>query len=128
MSLDLSSSPLSTSLTGFPILDAGPLATSAITNKSTDEVVADVKSFGEPDQDSQPGALKRVQSDAMLNAAEDGSKILRSSRKGSSDDDYLEEVLTRLGCETVLDCSSTDEDEVKKVCFRPSTLNFFVNT
>ncbi|XP_024391254.1 uncharacterized protein [Physcomitrium patens] len=114
MSLDLSSSPLSTSLTGFPILDAGPLATSAITNKSTDEVVADVKSFGEPDQDSQPGALKRVQSDAMLNAAEDGSKILRSSRKGSSDDDYLEEVLTRLGCETVLDCSSTDEDEVKK--------------
>ncbi|XP_024373820.1 uncharacterized protein [Physcomitrium patens] len=114
MSLDLSSSPLSTNLTSLPSLDTGPLAISAITNDSSDKVVADVKSFGATDQNAQPGTLKRVQSDAMLIAADDASGILASSRRSSSDDDYLEEVLTRLGCEALLEFSFTDEDGVKK--------------
>lgn len=114
MSLDLSTSPRSTSLTGLPSLETSPLAVSAITDDSTNEVVADVKSFENTDHDVNAGKLKRVQSDAMLNAAEEASKVLGSSRR-SSDDDYLEEVLTRLGCATALDCSFTDEDAVKKV-------------
>jgi len=116
MSLDLSTSSISTSLAGLPSLETGPLAISAITDGSNDEVVADVKSFEDTDKNVKPGTLKRVQSDAMLNAAEEASKALGSSRRSSSDDDYLEEVLTRLGCATVLDCSFTDDDAIKKVC------------
>lgn len=125
MSLDLSSSPLSTNLTSLPSLDTGPLAISAITNDSSDKVVADVKSFGATDQNAQPGTLKRVQSDAMLIAADDASGILASSRRSSSDDDYLEEVLTRLGCEALLDFSFTDEDGVKKVCVFSTCATFY---
>ncbi|KAG0580510.1 hypothetical protein KC19_4G178800 [Ceratodon purpureus] len=101
------------SLSGLQSLETGSLAISAITDDSTNEVVADVKSFEDTDQNVKPGTLKRVQSDAMLNAAEEASKVLGSSRRGS-DDDYLEEVLTRLGCATALDCSFMDEDAVKK--------------
>lgn len=115
MSLDLSTSSLSNSLPGLQSLETGPLAVSAITDDSTNEVVADVKSFDDTGQNVIPGTMKRVQSDAMLNAAEEASKVLGSSRR-SSDDEYLEEVLTRLGCATALDCSFTDEDAVKKVC------------
>ena len=115
MSLDLSASPLSTSLPGLPSLETGPLAISGITDGSTNEVVADGKSFEDKEQNVQPGTLKRVQSDAMLNAAEEASKVPGSSRR-SSEDDYLEEVLTRCGCATALDCSFVDEDAVKKVC------------
>lgn len=113
MSLDLSASPLSTSLTGLPSLETSPLT--AITDGSNDEAVDDPKAFEDTDKGVKPGTLKRVQSDAMLNAAEEASKALGSSRRGSSDDEFLEEVLTRLGCSTPLDYSLMDEDSIKKV-------------
>lgn len=63
----------------------------------------------------------------MFNVVEDGFKIFRFFWKGFFDDDYFEEVLIWFGCEMVLDCFFMDEDEVKKVCFCLSILNFFVN-
>lgn len=116
MSLDLATSPLSGSLANIPSLESGPIALAANGDKKPDDSGADVKPFTDTNQKTSTAIMKRVQSDAMLNMAEEAGKTYASSQQNSCQEDFLEEVLNRLGTATISDSSYVDEDAMKKVC------------